>query len=95
MHVAHFHPPRAVAVTLIAAVLAIVITLALASRVSDISAGSAASAGQNAPGSRLVRSLPWAHHSTRVGSTPAWLANPFSPLLSGRITTSWTVRGGS
>jgi hypothetical protein len=26
---------------------------------------------------------------------PAWLANPFSPLLSGRITPRWSVGGGS
>ena len=96
MHVAHFHPPRAVAVTLIAAVLTIVVTLAIASRVNDTSSGSAASAGQRQPVSRLVPTLPWAGHSAPTpASTPAWLTSPFSPLLGRPTLPGWSVGSGS
>ncbi len=95
MRVAHFHPPRTLIV--LAAVLAIVITLAVATRVNDTSAGSAGSTGRSAALSRLVPLPPWAAGSTgaRAGTTPAWMTSPFAPLPGSPITAAWSVRGGS
>lgn len=88
MHVAHFHPPRAVVVTLIAAALAIVITLVIVSGAGDMSVGPAASTGRSAPIARLVPKPPLEAHSTEttLGSRPAWLTSPFVPLGGSRIT---------
>ena len=91
MHVAHFHPPRAVAVTLIAGVLAIVITLTFATRINDMSAGSAASAGRSVPVSGLH---PAPRSTVSRAVTPAWLASPFSPLLGSEPRFSWSPAGG-
>lgn len=93
MHVAHFHPPRAVAVTLIAGVLAIVITLTFASRISDMSAGSAALTGRVVPVSGLRPAPP--STVTRAGTTPVWLASPFSPLLGSEPPSRWSWAGGA
>src|SRR5579871_1656131 len=95
MHVAHFHPPRAVGITFIAAALAIGITLAIATSLNHTQAGSSRSSGRGAV-SRLVPTPPWTTGSTvkRGGAGPAWVASPFSPLLARPITTPWSVRGG-
>lgn len=64
-----FHLPRVMTVTIIAAVLAIVLTLALATSVDDL-ASTAAS-----PGS--AGTLPQA-----PGTARGWNLNPFAPMLS-------------
>lgn len=97
MHVAHFHPPRALAATLLAAILAIVITLAVAAGLNDRSVGSAVSPSRSAFVPRLVSSPPRALHSTAtpIGPASAWVTSPFSPLLGAPITPPWSVGRGS
>jgi hypothetical protein len=97
MHVAHFHPPRAVIAAVTAAVLAIVVTLAIATRLNDVSAGAAPSAVRATAVSRLAPTPAWAGRSTArpIGAAPASLRSPFAPLIGSRLTSVWPVaRGG-
>lgn len=95
MHAAHFHLPRAAAVSLIAGVLAILITLAITTSVNDVSRSSPQGAA-SAPVVRLAPTPPPEMHSTAgpTGSTPAWAGNPFSPLLGAPLTAFLGVRSG-
>jgi hypothetical protein len=79
MHVLHRPQlPRAIAVTLIAAALALVLTLALAAGVRDLgSTHGAVSATSVAP------------TLTSAGHRPAWVSSPFSPLLSAPVAAPW------
>lgn len=96
MHVAHFHPPRALAATIIAAVLAILVTLAVATTVNDTTSATGVPASGAPAVSRLVPTPPFAAHSTspRPASTPTAVLNPFSPLIGSPITYSWTTAPG-
>lgn len=87
MHAAHFHPPRPVTATLIAALLTIVITLAIASAVNDRSAGGVAPARPSTPIARVIPTIPVTPRpaSSHTVAAPAWLRSPFSPLLGGPI----------
>lgn len=88
MHVLRrsYHP-KAITVTLIAAVLAIVFTLAITSAVSDV--GSApASASASSPTAALHAS------AGRLGvSTSPFMRSPFSSLLSTPAPTPWSQGG--
>jgi hypothetical protein len=79
MHAVHRrHLPRAMAVTLIAAVLAIVLTLALAAPLNDLASQSASAGGAGAPTAL--------HVST---TSPRWNLSPFAPLLSAPTPAPW------
>ena len=83
MHVLHRpHVPRLVSVSMIAAILAIVISLALASTVNNIS--------QPANGTSMTphRTAP-AVTSALHTNTPRWATNPFSSLLSRPLPQPW------
>ena len=83
MHVLHRpHLPRLVSVSVAAAALAIVISLALVSSLSNINQPSNVTGGP-------------AHHTTPGLSTalhtnaPRWVSNPFASLLSRPLPQAW------
>ncbi len=79
MHALHrSHTSRAITVTVIAAVLAIVLTLALAPRLKDFTSTSAS----GSPTATPVQST-----STRAG----WSLSPFTSLLRSRVRVPWTA----
>lgn len=81
MYVLHRpHLPRVVMISAIAAVLAIVVTLFLASAVSDLRASPTGSSGSSS-------SAPAVHHQT---GAPAWNPKPFAPLLRTPVVAPWT-----
>jgi hypothetical protein len=78
------HLPRAIGVSVAAALLAIVITLLLAGARDDVS--------QSGAGSTLARHR--APAVTSVQQTVAaerWASDPFAPLLSRPLPRSWRV----
>jgi hypothetical protein len=83
MHVLHRpHLPRLLSASIIAATLAIVISLALASSLSNITQ----------PGSGT--SIPAHHSATAPASSsrttvPPWASNPFASLLSRPVPPPW------
>jgi hypothetical protein len=79
MHVLH-RPDllRAVTVTVIAAILAIVLTLALATRLSDLASAPAPTATAGAP-TVLQPTI----------NIRRWNVNPFAPLLSAPVRVPW------
>jgi hypothetical protein len=80
MHALHRpHLPRAVVITMIAAALAIVVTLIFASAVSDLPGASSGS-----PAASSVRAV---HHRTAAN---AWSRNPFTPVLTVPVVAPWT-----
>jgi hypothetical protein len=81
MHTLHrLHTSRAITVTVIAAVLAIVVTLALAPRLNDLASTSAA-------GSPTVTSSPIQSTSAGVG----WSLSPFKSLLRSPVRPPWVA----
>ncbi len=81
MHALHYpHLPRAVTVTLIAAVLAIGLPLGLATSLNDM-ASTPASTGtvSTAPVLRAP------------GTSPAWLLSPFARLLPSPVVVPWAT----
>jgi hypothetical protein len=98
MQVAHRpHLPRAVAVSLLAAALAIVITLVAATRLGGVSlsTGATSAASRSAPVAHRLgapAARPAAIAPTRA---PAWVTNPFVTRLAGRVTSPFTVADGS
>ena len=79
MHALHRrHLPRAMAVTFIAAVLAIVLTLALAAPLNDLASQSAPTGSTEAPTA--------VHGST---TSPRWNLSPFAPLVSAPTSLPW------
>jgi hypothetical protein len=88
MHVLHrSHLPRLVSVSITAAILAIVISLALASSLSNI----------NQPSD--ITSTP-AHHAAAAPPSalqtiaPRWVSDPFASLLSRPLPQPWLTPGG-
>lgn len=97
MHVIHPHLPRAVTVTLTAALATIVIMLALAARLGDVQPVAQGQAS-SAPRPTVTRLDPQltARLSAPAASrptVPAWLTNPFTPLVPDRIAPRWTPAG--
>ena len=83
MHVLHRpHLPRLISVSIAAAILAIVISLARASSLSNISQPAT---GTSAPAHRPVPALTRALHTT----APGWASNPFASLLSRPLPQPW------
>lgn len=79
MHALHRpHVSRAVMVTVIAAALAIVLTLALAPRLNDLPS-------MPAPTSASDPTTPLPASTT----SPRWNLSPFAPLLSAPARTPW------
>ena len=79
MHALHRpHVPRAMMVTVIAAVLAIVLTLALATRLNDLASRPAPTGGAGTPAA-----LP------ASATSDEWSVSPFAPLLSGPAAVPW------
>jgi hypothetical protein len=83
MHAVHRpHLPRLVSVTIVAAILAIVISLGLATSLSTISQ----------PGDAIGTP---AHHATPAltstlhASAPGWASNPFANLISRPLPPPW------
>lgn len=81
MHVLHRpHLPRAVTITMIAALLAIAITLILATAVRGLASSSSGS-------SALSASVPAVHNQT---AATTWQLNPFTPVLRKQFVAPWT-----
>jgi hypothetical protein len=81
MHTLHrLHTSRAITVTVIAAVLAIVVTLALAPGLNDLTFTSASGSPTATPSS--IQST-----STGVG----WSLSPFTSLLRAPVRVPWTA----
>jgi hypothetical protein len=81
VHVLHRpHASRAITVTVIAAVLAIVLSLALAPRLNDLTSTSAS-------GSPTATPPPVQSTSTGAG----WNLNPFTSLLRSPVRVPWTA----
>ncbi len=91
MHVIHPHLPRAVTVTLAAALATIVIMLALAARLGDVQLSQSQASSPARP--TVTHAAPQltarvtAHAAPRP---PAWLTNPFTPLVPDPIAPRWT-----
>lgn len=85
MHVLYrLHHPRAITVTLIAAVLTVVLTLAITSAVNDV--GSVPAPGRlDSPTAVLHASAP-----PRGLSTSPFTRSPFSSLLTAGVTPPWS-----
>jgi hypothetical protein len=84
MHVLHRpHFPRAITVTLIAAGLAILLTLAITSAVSGVGSAPAPSASRPTAALHASAALPGT-------STSPFLRSPFSSLLSAPIAMPWS-----
>jgi hypothetical protein len=83
MHVLHRpHLPRLISVSIAAAILAIVISLALASGLSTISQ---TANGTSMPAHRTAPTITGALHS----NPPGWASNPFASLLSRPLPQPW------
>ena len=83
MHVLHRpHLPRLISVSIAAAILAIVISLALASSLSNINQPSNTA---GTPAHRTTPGLSAALHPT----APRWVSNPFASLLSRPLPQPW------
>jgi hypothetical protein len=81
MHALHrSHTSRAITITVIAAVLAIVLTLALAPRLNDLTSTSA---------SGSPPATPTAVQSTSIGA--GWSLSPFTSLLRSPVRVRWTA----
>jgi hypothetical protein len=78
----HSHLPRLVSVTVAAAILAIVISLALVSSLSNISQPSAST-------SMPARSTAPALTSARPTNVSRWASNPFASLLIRPLPDPW------
>ncbi|HTP23043.1 MAG TPA: hypothetical protein VMJ65_25775 [Solirubrobacteraceae bacterium] len=79
MHVLHRpHVPRALTVTIIAAVVAIVLTLVLATRLNDLA---------SKPAPTGVAGPPEAAQASTTSHR--WNVRPFAPLLSGPAAVPW------
>jgi len=83
MHAIHPHIPRAMLVTLAAAVMTILVLLVFAARVGDISFNSSANGSASAAASAPTISTPVQLRE------PAWLANPLAPPFQQRIALPW------
>jgi hypothetical protein len=70
--------PRAMTATVIAAVVAIILTLALATRLNDLASTSAPTGAASPPTAAQAS-------STAYG----WNVSPFAPLLSARAAVPW------
>ena len=87
MHVLHRpHLPRPISVSIVAAILAIVISLALASSLSNISQPGN---GTSMSGHRTAPAPTSALHTT----APGWASNPFASLLSRPLPQPWLTAG--
>ena len=85
MHVLHRpHLPRLISVSIAAAILTIVISLALASSLSNISQPAG---GTNVPAHLTAPALTSALHTT--APAPGWVSNPFASLLSRPLGQPW------
>ena len=85
MHVLHRpHLPRLISVSIAAAILAIVISLALASSLNTISETA------DGPAVRTVPALTSALHRT----APGWASSPFASLLSRPLPQPWLTAHG-
>jgi hypothetical protein len=83
MHVLHRpHLPRLISVSIAAAVLAIVTSLALASSLSSISQ---TANGTSMPAHRTAPAVTGALHT----NAPGWASNPFANLLSRPLPQPW------
>ena len=79
MHALHRpHVPHAMMVTVIAAVLAIVLTLALATRLDDLASTPAPTGGPDTPPALQTSA-----------TSHAWNLSPFAPLLSAPAVVPW------
>jgi hypothetical protein len=88
MHVLHRpHVPRLVSVSVAAAILTIVISLALASSLSSIN-----QTGGNA--STLVPHSAPASPITQQTTLPRWVSDPFASLLSRPLPRPWLIPHG-
>lgn len=82
MHVLHrSHPPRLISVSIAAAVLAIVISLALAASVNP--------SGELSNASMFARQSAPAPTSVEHTSTPRWASSPFTSLVSRPLPPPW------
>ncbi len=80
MHALHRpHLARAIMVTVIAAVLAIVLTLVLATRLNDLASAPTPTGGAGKPPTLQAPAV-----------NPAWALSPFKPLLSAPVAVPWT-----
>ena len=96
MHVIHPHLPRAVTVALAAALATVVIMLALAARLGDVQIGQNQS--PSSPRLTVTRVAPQLTARLSVPAAPrptvpAWLSNPFTPLVPDPIGPRWTAAG--
>jgi hypothetical protein len=88
MHVLHRpHLPRLITVSIAAAVMAIVISLALASSLSNVS-----QPGEN-PSVSAHRAVP-APTSALHTNAPPWVSDPFASLLTRPLPQPWPTAGG-
>lgn len=76
------HLPRLISVSIAAAILAIVISLALASSLSNINRPS------NVTGSPAHHTAPGLSTALHT-NTPQWVSNPFASLLSRPLPQPW------
>jgi hypothetical protein len=70
--------PRAMMVTFLAAILAIVLTLALATRLNDLTSTSTPTGQAGEPPALQA-----------PAASPGWKLSPFKPLLSARVALPW------
>ncbi len=97
MHAIHRpHLPRAVTVTLAAALATIVIMLALAARLSDVQTGQ--DQASSPPRPTVTHAAP--QLTARLSApavprptVPAWLTSPFTPIVPDPIAPRWTPAG--
>ncbi len=83
----HPHLPRAMAVTLVAAVATIVVMLALPTRLGDVQLG------QGEVSTAARHDIPQLTARSSTPTTPrsrAWLTNPFASLAPEPLALRWT-----
>jgi hypothetical protein len=80
MHLAHRHLPRPLIITWLAALAAIVVSLALASQLNDLQLSQATSSPRPASSPLVI--------APAARPAPAWL-NPFAPIVTRPIHTPW------
>lgn len=96
MHLIHPHLPRAMTVALAAALATLVIMLALAARLGDVQIGQ--NQAFSSPRPTVTRLVPQLTARASVPAAPrptvpAWLTNPFTPLVPDPIAPRWTPAG--
>jgi hypothetical protein len=96
MHAIHPHLPRAVTVALAAALATIVIMLVLAARLGDVQIGQNQASSPPSPTVTRVAPQLTARLSVPAAprpTVPAWLSNPFTPLVPDSTMPRWTPAG--